>query len=307
MTTAIIVNPASGQGRALRLLQDLKREFPLEISAARICHTNAPGHATSLVKELVHDEYRRLVVIGGDGTWSEVVNGAITPANQLVSPDLEIALLPGGSGSDLLRTPPLSSGIAIRRAAFLGTQVHAFDVLKIWMRKPDGTECIYFALNSASAGISGQIAARVAKSISLISAESRYLLAFFRLFWSFQPIGLSLTDRDHQLYEGPILNVFFCNGRYSGGGLCWTPDARLDDGFANLLVVEPIRKLRLPGYVPMLLKGRIHQIPEAHSFRVTQVHARFDQPASLEMDGETFQALELKIEVIPRVLHLVVA
>ncbi len=307
MTTAIIINPASGQGRALQLLRNLKREFPLEISTARICHTNAPGHATSLAGELVQEKYRRLVVIGGDGTWSEVMNGVITPANRLISPDLEIALLPGGSGSDLLRTPPLSCGAAIRRAAFLGTQVHAIDVLKIWMRKPDGTQHLRFALNSASAGISGQIAARVAKTISSISAESRYLLAFFRLFWSFQPIGLSLTDRDRLLYEGPILNVFFCNGRYSGGGLRWTPDAQLDDGFADLLVVEPIRKSRLPGYVRLLLKEKIHQIPEAHSFLSTRVHARFDQPASLEMDGETFQALEMKVDVIPRILRLVIS
>jgi diacylglycerol kinase (ATP) len=306
MTTAIIVNPISGQGRALRLLDDLKKDFPLEMARAKLCLTSGPGHASALVPELILEGFRRLVVIGGDGTWGEVINGALTPGNQLISPDLEISLLPGGSGSDLLRTPPLSSGREMRRAALLGNQTVLLDVLKIYLRKPDGEEQLRFALNSASAGISGRIASSVSPPLPFFSLESQYLLAFFRFFWRFQPISLSLSNQDQLLYEGPILNVFFCNGGFSGGGLRWIPDAQLDDGVANLLVVEPIRKSQLPGYIPMLIQGKIHQIPEAHSFQVRQVHALFSPSAYMEMDGETFHALELRMEVVPRILRLLV-
>jgi diacylglycerol kinase family enzyme len=84
----------------------------------------------------------------------------------------------------------------------------------------------------------------------------------------------------------------------------WSPDARLDDGFADLLLVEPVRWIRIPAYVPLLFKGRIHRIPEARSFRSDSVQAEFGHAACFEMDGEVFRGVALTIEVVPKALRV---
>jgi diacylglycerol kinase family enzyme len=307
MNTAIIFNPTSGQGKSLEVLKQLEEEFPEEVSSSRVCRTHGRGHATVLVRQLVSEGFNRLVILGGDGTWSEAVNGAMTPSGQLISPQLQFALIPGGSGCDFLRTPPFFKNQLFKRTAMLGTHIDQFDLLKVQIEQADNQKLVRFALNSTSAGISGRIAKSVSPPLPFFSASSQYLLFFFKFFWKFPPPLLHLTVEDQLLYDGPILNVFFCNGRYSGGGLCWAPGGLLDDGRADLLVVSPVRKRDLPRYIPKLLKGRINQIPEALAFKVSQVHARFTPPTLMEIDGEVFQAKGLHLEVIPQILPILTA
>jgi diacylglycerol kinase (ATP) len=307
MTTAIIFNPASGQGKSLEVMKKLEEEFPVEVSSSRVCRTTGRGHATVLMRQLVSEGFNRLVILGGDGTWSEAVNGAMTPSGQLTSSQLRFALIPGGSGCDLLRTPPFFENQLFRHIAMRGTQIEKIDLLKVQIEQPDGQKLVRFALNSTSAGISGQVADSVSPPLPFFSASSQYLLFFLKSFWNFPPPSLRLTMEDQLLYDGPILNVFFCNGRYSGGGLCWAPGGLLADGLADLLVVSPVRKRDLPRYLPKLLKGRINQIPEAFAFKVPEVHARFTPATLVEIDGEVFHARELHLEVIPQILPILTA
>src|SRR6185312_120657 len=96
--TRIIVNPMANKGNCGKRWPQIRTELekhlgPLDEDA--IAMTRARNHATSLAREAVGSGYRRLVSVGGDGTFSEMMNGVIAD-DRPIADDLVLAQLPGG-------------------------------------------------------------------------------------------------------------------------------------------------------------------------------------------------------------------
>ena len=106
MRTRFIVNPMANKGGCGKRWPQIRAELENTLGPLApddVAMTRARNHATTLASEAVGAGYRRLVAIGGDGTFSEVLNGVIVD-DRPIAPDLVLAQVPGGTSNELSRS-----------------------------------------------------------------------------------------------------------------------------------------------------------------------------------------------------------
>ena len=102
MKTKIIVNPMANKGGCGKRWPQIRTELEKHLGSLAdgdIAITNAPNHATGLAREAVGGGYSRLVSVGGDGTFNEVLNGVIVD-DRMIAPGLVLAQIPGGTSNE---------------------------------------------------------------------------------------------------------------------------------------------------------------------------------------------------------------
>ncbi len=298
---AVLLNPAGGKGRARRVWAGLQREFPKLDQEAALFVSRFRGEIELLARRIAEEGYEKVLVLGGDGTLFEAVNGFVYPSGQAVRGSLSIAALPAGSGCDFLRSFPLPKKNHSLWAALQNLPALPLDLLQLDLDGQNGHQR-RFCLNTASLGISGEAAHTAGKRFSFLPAAAGYLSAFFAHLLCVQPVQAEVTVDGEPWFRGAIWNLFLCNGRYSGGGMLWAPEARLDDGKADLLLIRPVPRHRVPGYVPRLFRGTLAEVQEARSAVAEQMEIRLERAVQAELDGELFRFHALQLKVLPGIL-----
>lgn len=293
----LIVNPRAGRREGRRVVGEI---LPiLEAAGFQVVtqETTAAGHAGRLAAESLPERFGGVVVVGGDGTVHEVVNGLMK------HPPEERALLgviPAGTGNSLMHDLGcLEPRAAARRlcAARPGpldllevrsgpTLVHAFNVVG-WGMWAEGN--------------------RVAERLRW-AGRWRYDLAALVLIarrptWRGR-LQVHLAEGP-TIIPGPFAFVLGANTIHTGRGMRAAPSARLDDGRLDLLHVGPTPRHILAGLFPRIYRGRHlgspcvshHQVPE---FAVAGI-----DDGLLNLDGELVRVeAEFRVRVLPAALRL---
>ena len=113
MRFVLVVNPQSGKKQSTALLNTIKPIFDSSVIELSIITTDFPGHARELASELEFTDYDGLLILGGDGTFHEVVNGMLGRQDGMALP---IGLIPGGSGNSVAHDLGLLDPIAAAKA-----------------------------------------------------------------------------------------------------------------------------------------------------------------------------------------------
>ena len=152
-SVCFIINPKAAAGLAGKNISKLESTAKQVFENFRIDQTNAPKHATQLAKQAAKENFDLIVSVGGDGTCHEILNGLIEE-DQLVHPKTRFAVVPIGTGSDLIKSlqTPKELLPALQIAAFGETRL--LDVGKAIVSCNENSsltkECKYF-LNVANA------------------------------------------------------------------------------------------------------------------------------------------------------------
>jgi YegS/Rv2252/BmrU family lipid kinase len=258
--------------------------------------STAPGEMSELAAHAA-TEYELLVVVGGDGTVNEVVNGIAG----LVGP--ELAIIPRGTGRDFVRTFAIGAGFedAIRIALEGGTRT--IDVGRVDYRSWSGEERTSWFANVASAGMSGAIAKRANESSKVLGGKLSYLAAILAVFARWE-VGEVRVTVDGEERSGPMHDVVVANGAYFGGGLHICPDAKPDDGLFDVLLIGHLTKTDLGLTLPKAYKGRHLPHPKAELLRGRRVTIDAAAPLPVELDGEQPGTTPATLTVVPDALRL---
>ena len=234
-----------------------------------------------------------LVVIGGDGTVNEVVNG-------MMGTDAEIAVLPCGTGQDFGRTHGIPSRFddAVRVALDGGTRT--IDLGRV---ECEGAEPRFFA-NVASAGMSGAVARRANSMTKALGGRATFFYALTREFLAWQNTRVVVELEGGVRREGPMHDVIVANGNWHGGGMKLAPEARQDDGAFDVVTIGDVSKLDFVTTAPKLYSGRYLSHPKVELLRSSSVTIGADEPLPLEVDGEPLGATPARFEVVPSALRL---
>ena len=295
-----LVNPAASGGQAgriwPRLLPELRSNFP-ELTVEL---TDAPGAAGRIARAWCQAHPgTALLVAGGDGTLHEAVNGAEQASFRL-------GVIPLGSGNDFARNAgiPLDPRAAVRRLSQRPTRT--IDLGQLSCLEGSRTVTRVF-LNSLSLGLTVRANA-LARSASLIPrGRLRYGFAGLRAAWSATAEQYSVRCEARSLFDGMALNLTVANGASFGGGMRISPDSSPSDAILELIVLRPMRRLRLLAALAHLQRGTHLRVPELSVIPVRgalQVAAAAG-PRVLEADGEAIETSgALTIEVLPGKLTL---
>lgn len=293
-----ILNPKSGRPRKHQNLEVLiKSACTARKLSYHIYYTTCPGDATEYVRSMVRisDDRQRFICVGGDGTFSEIVNSA--PCNQ----NVEFGVIPYGSGNDFVRNFKEKHLFSSIEAQIDGETV-ALDIIKC--NDMYSVNMINIGFDCAAAREAAKI-----KLHKLITPGFSYTLGLLKVL--FRKIGtkMKLIFDDGEVWENVYTLTAIGNGKFCGGGYCAAPEADLTDGILDICAINKISRFTFFGLVKSYKNGTYLENPKAQNVinckRVSHFKMEFESPEPICIDGEIKGAKTIDFTVIPNGFNFV--
>ena len=252
---AIIINPKSGKKKFRKqrkyLFETLKHngvEFDYRV-------TRFAGHASKIASAFVEQGYKNIMILGGDGTTSEVING-IFSANIEKTNDLKIALIPRGTGNDWGRFWGLTADYKKSTEIFLKGKTQLIDVGKVEYDMEGKMEAHYF-INSIGLGLDAAVVNLTHRLKEVVGSHSfLYSVALLMAVFSYRPHKLKIHSEEKTLSHG-MFTMNIANGCYSGGGLKQNPYALPYDGLLDVMIARTPRFTDIVSALLYLFRGKL--------------------------------------------------
>jgi diacylglycerol kinase (ATP) len=238
-----------------------------------------------------------LVVVGGDGSVHEVVNGVAGTSGA------EVAVVPRGTGWDFSRTFAIPRDLDRAIDVVLNGAVREIDLGLVTFRTWAGEEGRAYFANVASAGISGAIAKRANETSKALGGKISYYWSTLAVFARWQT-GEMRVSIDDEIRGGRMIDALVANGRYVGGGMMMCPQAEPDDGLFDVLLIGDVTKRDLLMTLPKSYRGRHLPHPRLELIRGRVVTVDAEEPLPIELDGEQPGTTPARFEVVPKALRL---
>ncbi len=289
MKLQVIANPKAGHGKGLRNIENLKNLLQSQDVENQFFETAAPGEATQIARRLAEAGQDRIVVLGGDGTISEVVNGVF-------GSDVELGVISVGTGNDVARSLglPYNNLEASLKIALNGSP-KKIDV---------GEEAGRYFISVLGIGFAATVAAE-ANKMKLLKGSAAFFAAVYKAIGSLRSFPLSLT-LDVRRMNIDCIAVLIQNTCYSGGGLLLAPEAAIDDGLFDVVVVEKINRMDLMFNFPRLYKGSHLEHPKFSVYQAKFVEIESPEPLEKMLDGDIFGKTPVSAKVADRAVRVVV-
>jgi diacylglycerol kinase (ATP) len=291
------VNPASAGGATGRRWPEIAHRAAALGLVGDALLSEEPGHLAALAEQAVRDGARRLVVVGGDGSVHEVVNG-IAEAD-----GVELAVVPRGTGYDFARSLGITRDLDGAIETALSGDVREIDLGLVSYRSWAGADGRAWFANVGSAGISGAIAQRANETSKALGGRISYYWATLAVYAGWQTGELRVSV-DDEIRGGKMIDVQVANGRYVAGGMMLCPEAEPDDGVFDVLVLGDVTKRDLLFVLPKTYRGKHLPHPRLELLRGRVVTVDADEPLPIELDGEQPGTTPARFEIVPRALRL---
>lgn len=300
MKTIIVANPAAAHGQVGRRFKEFSHRIAQYFGPCEARLTRAPGDGERLVRSCIREGYERIVVVGGDGSVNEAVNGVMHED----ATDMELAYFPAGTGGDFAR----SIGLSDRRLAdgFDGATSRRIDIGKAELTGHDGRPLTRYFANISSFGASGVIVDKVNRSSKRLGGKVSFAIGTLRGLASYNNRRVRLRVDDNFEEELVINTVAVANGRYFGGSMKVAPHALLDDGVFHVIVLGDITLADFLRYSARIYRGTHLKLPEVRELRGARVVATpiSAGPTLIDLDGEQPGRLPVTYTLLPKALAL---
>ena len=294
MKHVFIINPTAGKSDSTRkiyaMADRLRQEHGLDVQCIL---TKRQGHAVDLARELCKTgEELRFYACGGDGTVNEVANGIVGFDNAAMT------VIPVGTGNDFLKN------FGDRAAEFA-------DAENLWDGEVFPLDAIdvngRIALTIACSGLDARVAADVHKysESPLLDGKGSYVYSLMINF-VFKPIYNHWTVMvDDQIRESDYALVAVCNGRYYGGGFMPVPEAKMNDGVLDTLVIDRVNHATFARMVNGYSKGeyrKFSQFIHHYTPSVIRIHSEKNDIVTC-LDGECVTSSDVVIKLAEGKVH----
>jgi YegS/Rv2252/BmrU family lipid kinase len=246
------------------------------------------GELTELARDA---DAELIVVVGGDGSVNEVVNGVAGRA-------VELAVLANGTGRDFARTHGIPTGFDDAVRVALQGRVRELDLGRVTFTGGER----YFA-NVSSLGMSGAVAQRANSMSKALGGRLTFFYALTREFLTWQNTNVRVQTAQGSR-SGPMHDVVVANGRFHGGGMKLTPEAETNDGLFDVLLIGDVSKLDFVTTAPKLYRGTHVTHRKVEILRSAFVEVDADTALPLETDGELVGTTPARFEIVPAALRL---
>jgi YegS/Rv2252/BmrU family lipid kinase len=308
MTAFVVVNPKAGNGRTGRdwptIRAGLEGIFPL--MSVAVSHTR--GEIASLVRQALQDGHLDIIVVGGDGTINEAVNGFFAQGSP-VAPDAVLGFVATGAG-DFARSCGLAPGPEAAIARLRRGHIRRIDVGRLSCLSLTGTPSMRHFINEASFGLSGRIAARLNRArFSRLFGENfaKSVQSLLSLIGWHSPRLRLIADGKQDEIAGITL-VAVANGGWFGGGLNVAPGADPGDGLFDIVTLGGVPRRRALKYLAAIRERRHLSDPVVRVTRARKLTAAptldTGGPVLIETDGESAGLLPATFEILPSALNL---
>jgi len=264
--------------------------------------TEAPGHARTIAAEEATAGRKLIVALGGDGTISEVADGLVAAGG-----NAEMGIIPRGTGGDFRRTLSIDKNLFRAAEHVRKSPPRKLDVGRISYVPHDGGEASRHFVNVASFGFSSVVARTANESSKRFGGRVSFLSAVVRSLATYDNAEVTVSVDGGEARRATVLLAAIGNGKYFGGGMKICPEAKLDDGNLNLVVVGDLGRLEVLAKIHRIYAGEHLSMKEVSSLHCRQLRVAQVDPSAeipLEIDGETPGRLPATFDILQGALRL---
>ena len=301
----VVVNPVSGSGRGLSdfpKISKLLRDNDIHCEAV---FTEHKCHATELTVYAVEQGYRHIIVVGGDGTLHEVVNGLFI--QKKVDPsEVTIAVIAVGTGNDWIKM----YGIPRRYSAAIRAIKEGCAILQD-VAEVEYEESLYrqkrYMANVAGLGFDAAVIKRMQHSrIKGYLGKSAYMCNLVKSFFQHKSTGVKIWIDDRLVYNNLLFSIAIGVCKYNGGGIQQLPTAIADDGLLDITLIRPVHWWNIIFRLGRLFNGEIYTIGHVSHARGKNIVIESSPEIPLEIDGEMYGNTPIKVSVLHRKVRVIV-
>ena len=299
MKARIIANPIAARGRLREWWPQIEAVLQAENFAFETVFTASRGHGTELARRAMQQGCRMVVAAGGDGTIHEVVNGLISEASD--KPDITLGIIPCGTGNDFARTLGLPNN-RVEAARHLARQngSRLVDVGEVTFYAGGKKTRRYF-INVAGMGFAAEVVERAERRGK--GGHWPYLSALLTTLVRYRnkPVTFRIDGREGQA----ILNsMVIGNGQFFGGGMHVAPQAKVDDGWLEVMMVGDLSAPAFLWHTPKLYRGTHLRLPQVTALRGRVISVASPQRLGLQTDGEWLGEAPATFRLLPARLRI---
>ena len=300
---AVIADPRAGDGAVGRSLPAVQRALATSGLVHRFAVAESAEHATRLAADAMDVGYRYLCAVGDDATVHDVVNGMFRDGRPILE-DPVLAVIPAGSGCDLIKCFGLPEDVEESATHLLGDVVYDFDVMKVAVTtRAGGGRTIRYAHNVAEVGFHAASWARATRLPRRLGGARRFLG-----FWSayaterVRDVHLETDTRSRDLRTW---SVIVGNAQFADGGLRMSPRSFPGDGVLDTLVFTG-PKSDAYRMLPRLFRHGGH-VPDddVAEFRAKlKVSVEADRPMPVVADGIRLGTTPVTFQLLPQAIRI---
>jgi YegS/Rv2252/BmrU family lipid kinase len=287
MKLLMLTNPLAGRKQGQAVAEKSLALFRQHGITVETIYSEYPGHLTGIAEREVKGEWDGIVALGGDGTLFEVINGMMQG-----NPDLPIPLgvLPAGTGNSFSRDLDIK------------THADAMDKIIAGATRPvDLGQCTcadrsFVFINILGFGFVADVAQK-AYSYRQYGALN-YVIGVFIITRNLTSYPLEF-EIDGRAYQRDNIFVEISNSRKTGGDMIMAPDAKIDDGLLDVVILNKVSRLRLLSALPKIFMGTHLRMKEVEHFTGKTMTFRTEPAKVLTPDGEMVGTTPISVTVLP--------
>ena len=302
--THVVVNPSSSGGKTARrherIVQELRKRLKGDVTAFT---TSKPLDATDSTRTAITDGAELIVVIGGDGTIHEAVNGFFKDG-QVINPSCQLGIVASGTAQDSARGFGLHRSTARQIEAVCGSRVRFVDLGRATFVDNLGKQNGQIFLNECSQGIAAVVVQR-------FLAHHKWMGGF--LGFGITAVATAARHREQlitveidgiRVVSDHLLGIVVANGAFAGGGMHFAPKSKVDDGLFDVVMIH---KQSVPSRLinfPRIYFGTHVNLSWISYIQGRSVKVISNEAVPVEADGEFLGYLPCTIDVLPSALPL---
>lgn len=291
MKTCVILNPSAG---CAGNTEELRQKFQL-LAPEEIFVTSEAGHAEKFAREAVSAGFELIVAAGGDGTLNEIVNGIGDHASKV-----RVGLIPLGTGNDFARSVEIPTKVDESIEVIRSGRAQSFDFVRVT------SDRVRYFINVSTGGFSGIVDEKLTPEMKQTWGPLAYLRSAAAALPELRAYQTAVVFDDTEKILINLYNVIVGNGRFVAGGIPVAPDAVLDDGLLDIILIleRPARELAVLAAQTLLGK---HLSSDSIIYRkAAKVSVQSAPGMWFNVDGELVGNEPAVFEVVPGAIHFIV-
>ena len=300
----LVVNPIAGSGKAKKEVPFILKKFrELSNSEIRITETAAANEAMFIARDAILNGASMVVSVGGDGTVNEVINGFFIDKIP-INPLCELGVIDCGTGGGYASTIGLPESIENQIELILHSSGVSIDLGCVDFIGSSNKPTSRFFVGECQTGIGSLVVEKIGSKLKAIAGKYAFFLVSTIAALSLKPSKLRLKYDDDQEEAQSLLGLVVGNGIVCGGGMKLTPNAKLNDGLFDVLLINQMNIIQRLLNLSKVYSGK-HILSRHFSVkRCKKIRVESDLPVSLEADGELLGYSPFKVEIFPQVIKV---
>ncbi len=274
-----------------RQLNSVKSVFEKAGKEFKLHITDLKQDVKDVVSALSSQKGNDIIILGGDGTLHDMINSFVDFENN------SVGIIPLGTGNDFAESAHIPKNPVKAAELIVNSEPEYVDFIEF----ENGLK----SLNAFGMGIDVDVLERTYSGKNV--RRSKYLHSLIVSLIKFKSHDFTVRyNGKEEKHFGLIATVG--NGRQFGGGIKMFPDAKINDGYLDLIIVDFISKIKIIGAFIKLMRGKINSIKQATAVKVKEVEfIPDDTDFVLQADGELYKNVPIKAKIITNKLKIYTA